>query len=139
MSDPRSSARAAGPAAPSRRTDAIAVALGYDPEGGRAPTVLASGRGTVAEQILSIAFAQGVKVREDADLAQILAAVEVDSEIPLEALAAVAEILSYVYRANGRLAGRSDPAPPPHDPPVPQDPPADGAAHDDPTHRSGPP
>jgi flagellar biosynthesis protein len=84
------------------------VALGYDPESGRAPTVLASGRGSVAEQILAIAFAQGIKVREDADLAEILAAVDVDSEIPLEALAAVAEILSYVYRANGRLRDADD-------------------------------
>jgi len=82
----------------------VAVALGYDPDSGRAPMVLASGRGGVAEQILAIAFAHGVKVREDADLAQILSAVDVDSEIPLEALAAVAEILSYVYRANGRMA-----------------------------------
>jgi flagellar biosynthesis protein len=82
----------------------VAVALGYDPDSGRAPTVLATGRGTVAEQILAIAFAEGVKVREDADLAQLLAAMEVDSEIPVEAMAAVAEILSYLYRANGRLA-----------------------------------
>ncbi|KAA5604506.1 hypothetical protein F1188_15850 [Roseospira marina] len=93
----------------SKRTDAIAVALGYEPGQGKAPTVLASGRGTVAEQILAIAFAQGVRVREDADLAELLAAVEVDSEIPVEALAAVAEILSYVYRANGRLGhGQTD-------------------------------
>ena len=51
-----------------------------------------------AEQILQIAFDRGVKVRTDADLVELLAAVDVDSEVPLEALAAVAEILSYVYR-----------------------------------------
>jgi len=79
----------------------IAVALAYDQRRGALPRVTASGAGAVAEQILAAAFAAGVKVREDADLAEILAAVEVDSEIPLEALAAVAEILSYVYRANG--------------------------------------
>jgi len=70
--------------------------------------VLASGRGAIADQILAIAFAQGVRVREDADLAEVLAAVDVDSEIPVEALVAVAEILSYVYRANGRLRGDAD-------------------------------
>ena len=64
------------------------------------PRVTAAGRGALAEQILEIAFARGVKVREDAELAEILAAIEVDSEVPVEALAAVAEILSYVYRAN---------------------------------------
>ncbi len=78
----------------------LAVALHYEPDSGRAPQVTAKGRGALAEQILAIAFERGVKVRADADLAEILAAVEVDSEIPLEALAAVAEILSYVYRAN---------------------------------------
>lgn len=80
---------------------AIAVALRYDPDGPGAPTVTASGRGLVADQILQLAFDNGVKVREDADLAQVLAAVEIDSVIPLEAFAAVAEILAYMYRANG--------------------------------------
>ena len=79
----------------------IAVALEYLPEEMTAPTVVASGRGSVADQILEIAFANGVRVRQDADLAQILSAIEVDSEIPLEAFAAVAEILAYVYWANG--------------------------------------
>ena len=68
-----------------------------------APKVVAAGRGTMAEQILEIAFAQGIKVREDADLAQLLSAVDEDSEIPLEAFAAVAEILVYLYRSNGEV------------------------------------
>ena len=80
----------------------IAVALEEQPDQG-APRITASGRGFVAEQILQIAFANGVKVREDADLVQILAAVDVDSEIPTEAFAAVSEILAYVYRANGQV------------------------------------
>jgi flagellar biosynthesis protein len=65
-----------------------------------APRVVASGRGAVAEQILQIAFERGVKVRTDSDLAEILAAVEVDSEIPLAALAGVAEILRYLYQTD---------------------------------------
>lgn len=78
----------------------VAVALKHEPGERRAPKVVATGRGAVAEQILQIAFANGVKVREDGDLAQLLAAVENDDQIPLEAFAAVAEILAYVYRAN---------------------------------------
>jgi flagellar biosynthesis protein len=78
-----------------------AVALSYGEGGGGLPRVVASGRGFVAEQILEIAFANGVKVREDADLVEVLAAVDVDSDIPLEAIVAVAEILAHVYRANG--------------------------------------
>src|SRR3546814_11221190 len=64
------------------------------------PRVVASGGGAVAEQILQIAFERGVKVRSDSDLAEILAAVEVESEIPLAALAGVAEILRYLYRTD---------------------------------------
>ena len=81
--------------------DAVAVALHQAKETDRAPKVVAAGRGTLAEQILEIAFAQGIKVREDADLAQLLSAVNDDSEIPLDAFGAVAEILVYLYRANG--------------------------------------
>ena len=88
--------------------DAVAVALHQTKEADFAPKVVAAGRGTTAEQILEIAFAQGIKVREDADLAQLLSAVDEDSEIPLDAFAAVAEILVYLYRANGK-------APPGHE------------------------
>jgi flagellar biosynthesis protein len=79
-----------------------AVAIRYQPvDKASAPKVIASGRGWVAEKILEVAFAHGVKVREDADLAEILAAVDLDEEIPVEAFIAVAEILRYVYAANG--------------------------------------
>ncbi len=77
------------------------IAVAVEEQEGAAPKVSATGRGFAAEQILALAFARGIKVREDADLAQILAAVDVDSEIPTEAFAAVAEILAHVYRANG--------------------------------------
>ncbi len=78
----------------------IAVALRHDRKAGTLPRIVASGRGSVAEQILAIAQAEGIEVRQDADLAEVLGALEVGSDIPLEAFAAVAEILSYIYRAN---------------------------------------
>ncbi len=83
---------------------AIAVALEDDTDSQAPAKITASGFGKVAEQILEIAFANGVKVREDAGLAQILSQLNVDSEVPLEALAAVAEILRYVYMANAAMA-----------------------------------
>ena len=90
---------------PKRET---AVALSYRPEqGDEAPRVVASGKGELARQILDLAFAAGIKVREDADLVEILAAVDLDSPVPLEALMAVAEILTYVYLANGRMPERA--------------------------------
>lgn len=89
--------------------DAIAVALAEGAVPGQAPNVVAGGRGRVAEQILQIAFANGIKVREDADLAQLLTTIDMEEEIPVEAFAAVAEILIYLYRANGAddLDGKS--------------------------------
>ena len=88
----------------------VAVALSYRPElGDEAPRVVASGKGDLARQIIDLAFAAGVKVREDADLVEILAAVDVDSQVPLEALMAVAEILTYVYLANGRMTAEEAP------------------------------
>lgn len=84
----------------------LAVALEYQRGVDPAPRVTASGRGHLAEQILQLAFANGVKVRQDAELVQILSLLEVDSVIPLEAFAAVAEILAYVYRANASYAQR---------------------------------
>ena len=93
----------------SKTTDemnAKAVALSYEPDAADAPRVVAKGKGAIAERILEIAFAAGVKVREDADLVEILQAVDLDSEIPVEAFRAVAEILAYVYRANGTLPPR---------------------------------
>ena len=72
--------------------------------------LVAKGQGAVAEQILELAFANNVSVRTDADLVEVLEAVELDAEVPLHALAVVAEILSYVYRANGLVAeGSPDP------------------------------
>lgn len=88
------------PDAGSKGARKVAVALEYDRARDRAPRITASGAGAVAEQILEIAFAQGVQVREDADLTEVLGALDVDSIIPTEVLAAVAEILSYVYRVN---------------------------------------
>ena len=82
--------------------DAVAVALHQSEIPNRAPEVLASGRGSTAEQILEIAFSLGIKVREDSDLAQVLSAVNEKSEIPVEAFVAVAEILVYLYQANGQ-------------------------------------
>lgn len=80
--------------------DDLAVALSYKPAQDQAPHVVAKGQGWLAQQIIEIAEANGIEVRQDADLVQILSQVDVDSEIPLEAFTLVAEILSYVYQKN---------------------------------------
>ena len=84
----------------SRRAAAVALKK-YGIDENALPKIVAAGYGKLAEQIVELAFQNGVKVREDKDLAQMLAAIEIDSEIPSEALVAIAEILAYVYKANG--------------------------------------
>jgi flagellar biosynthesis protein len=79
-----------------------AVALLDRTEDRMLPQISAAGRGKIAEEILRLAFENGVPVREDSTLAEMLATVEIDSPIPSEAFMAVAEILSYIYRANGQ-------------------------------------
>jgi len=79
-----------------------AVAISDSTENGDLPIITAAGRGKIAEQILQIALENDIKIRTDADLAEILAQIELESPIPSEAFMAVAEVLSYVYRANGQ-------------------------------------
>lgn len=83
----------------SQRT--LAVAL--EGEAAETTRVVAKGKGALAEQILSLAFSHDIKVRQDAALAEILAALEPKSEIPPVALAAVAEILTRLYQADRSL------------------------------------
>ncbi len=82
----------------------VAVALGYDVERMSAPTLLAKGFGEVARRILERARAQGIAIREDADLAEVLSRLDVSQVIPPELYRAVAEVLAYLYRANAGMA-----------------------------------
>ena len=81
----------------------VAVALDYEALKDNAPKVVAKGKGEIAQRIVDLARQNGIPVRQDADLAELLSVLELDQEIPVEAFTAVAEILSYIYRANGRL------------------------------------
>lgn len=82
-------------------TKSVAVSLKYDLKTDDVPEITAAGRGKIAEKILQIAQENNIPIREDATLAEMLASIEIDSPIPSEAFMAVAEILSYVYQANG--------------------------------------
>lgn len=77
-----------------------AAALQYDKDKSAAPKLTAKGRGKVAEAILEAAKAHGIPLHQDADLMEILDKVELDTEIPLEVYAVVAEIFAYIYRTN---------------------------------------
>lgn len=83
--------------------ETLAVALAYAREKEAAPHVAAKGKGYIAQAIIDLAKKHGIEVRQDSDLATLLSKLEIDAPIPLEAYAAVAEILSYVYRVNDRM------------------------------------
>jgi type III secretion system FlhB-like substrate exporter len=84
-----------------------ASALRYDPaSGARAPKVVATGRGLVAERIVAEAEAAGVPVRRDDALAAALAGLEVGHEVPEELWTAVAEALAWAYRLDVRARDR---------------------------------
>ena len=85
-----------------RERDRKAAALSYERQRDRAPKVVAKGRGAVAERIVAVAREHAVPVREDPDLAQMLDALDINSEIPAELYRAVAEVLVFVYRLQKR-------------------------------------
>ena len=100
------------PPRPPAEGERIAVALKYDRKADPAPRVIAKGEGELAGKILELAREHGVAIREDKDLAQLLAAVELETQIPVEAFVAVAEILSYIYRARNPAPAAASPGGP---------------------------
>ena len=81
-----------------------AVALRYRAPEDRAPKVVAKGEGSIAQAIRQIAEKNGIPVRRDDTLVELLAQIEIDREIPPELYAAIAELLSMIYRADNALA-----------------------------------
>ncbi len=80
-----------------------AVALQYDPGQSTAPVLVAKGAGELAKKIIALANEHHVAVTQDADLVQLLMALEVGDQIPPEMYQAVAMVLGYVYRKNREL------------------------------------
>ncbi len=79
-----------------------AVALRYDPAREDAPRVVATGRAMAAENIIATARACGVPLHADPALADTLAALDLDCRIPPDLYRAVAEVLAFLYRLNGK-------------------------------------
>jgi flagellar biosynthetic protein FlhB len=80
-----------------------AVALEYRPEEMAAPVVVAKGARLMAQRIKREANWHGIPIIENPPLAQALyRSVEVGQAIPAKLYAAVAEILAFIYRLQGR-------------------------------------
>ena len=72
-----------------------AIALAYDPNN-EAPTVIASGKGALAERIIEKAQESDVPVHRDDKLADTLSRLDIGDMIPPELYEVVAEILVFV-------------------------------------------
>jgi len=79
-----------------------AVALRYTPLKDRAPTIAAKGSGHVAERIIEIAKEHNIPVKDDADLVEVLAKLDIEQEIPADVYMVVAELLAFVYKLNNK-------------------------------------
>jgi len=80
-----------------------AVAIKYDPEQYDAPVVLAKGEDYLAQKIKETARENHIEIVENKPLARMLYAnVEVGQMIPPELYQAVAEVLAFVYKLQGK-------------------------------------
>jgi flagellar biosynthesis protein len=80
-----------------------AAALRYNQAQDGAPRLVAKGHGKIAEKIIELAKQHRVPMIEDRNLVQMLDALDLDTQIPPELYQAVAEVLVFIYRMNGRL------------------------------------
>ena len=82
----------------------FAVALRYHADTDQAPVVLAKGQDLIAARIVQIAEEHKIAVVENVPLARALyATAELNREIPPEFYNAVAEVLVYLYRLDGKM------------------------------------
>ena len=73
-----------------------AVALAYQ-SGSSAPSVVAKGKGLVAQAIIERAKEHGIYVHQSQELVALLMQVELDKDIPPALYRAVAELLAWLY------------------------------------------
>lgn len=85
-----------------------ATALSYSPGKDRAPKVIASGKGVIAEKILEKAAEEKIPVIENPELAGQLSEISIGSEIPGELYEVVAEILAFVSRVDKKASKKYD-------------------------------
>ena len=78
-----------------------AAALYYDGE--RAPIVSAAGSGDIADEIIALAREHGVPLFENAELMQLLGAIDIGEEIPTELYLCIAQIIAFAYKIQGKF------------------------------------
>jgi flagellar biosynthesis protein FlhB len=90
----------------------VAVALRYRRDEGRAPRVIAKGKGALADYMRALAREHAVPIVRDVALARLLhRKVKVGREVPAATYKAVAAVLAFVYRLTGRAPGGREASP----------------------------
>jgi flagellar biosynthesis protein len=74
-----------------------AVALKYDVQEGGVPTVVAKGKGDIADKIIELAEENEVHIHENPELLEILIRLEIGDEIPEALYRAIAEVIAFTY------------------------------------------
>jgi len=82
----------------------MAIALQWDPHLDMVPELSAKGSGLLADEIIRIAKANNIPIREDSDLVQIFSLMDIGESIPPEVHTAIAEILAFIYWSNQQYA-----------------------------------
>jgi flagellar biosynthesis protein len=79
------------------RNGPSAAVIRYE-EGDRAPTVIAQGRGYIAEKIIELARQNHIPIEEDVSLVQQLLDIDLGENIPPQLYAVIAEILVLIEK-----------------------------------------
>lgn len=87
------------------RRKRTAVALRYNPQTQSAPSLVAKGRGKMAEKILEIAREHDIYIHEDPAIVEVLSQLDLNEEIPQELYLVVAELLAFVYSLGRKGSG----------------------------------
>lgn len=79
----------------------VAVALHWD--GQSAPRVTAKGRGEIADRIVELARKHKVPIDHEPALIEVLADVELGTQIPDKLFVAIAQVIAFAYTVRGQL------------------------------------
>jgi flagellar biosynthesis protein len=78
--------------------NASAIALKYNHGTSTAPTVVAKGKGDIAQQILALADEHDIHVHQSPELLEVLIRLEIGEEIPEALYKAIAEVIAFAYK-----------------------------------------
>ena len=84
-----------------------AIAIKYDKDAKKAPTIVASGKGKIAKQILELAEENEIPMMEDPKLSKLLSSLKIKSEIPPNLFKIVAEVLAFIFYLEKMASKRS--------------------------------